>query len=92
MFTTSLHVNPMKCAGKMHIYPEDRGGGMQKEWIASGTLITRQGEVEGYVCVRDGIISEIGTDIRVDADAQGIVAPCFVNAHTHIGDSVIKDP
>lgn len=65
---------------------------MQKEWIAAGTLITRHGTVEGYVCVRDGIIREIGSDMKVDADARGIVAPCFVNAHTHIGDSVIKDP
>ncbi|NPV62758.1 MAG: amidohydrolase family protein [Methanotrichaceae archaeon] len=46
---------------------------------------------EGYVCLRDGIIREIGKE-KVDADLEGIIAPRLVNAHVHIGDSVIKDP
>jgi cytosine/adenosine deaminase-related metal-dependent hydrolase len=45
--------------------------------------------VEGYICVRDGIITEIGEE---SSKTDNIIAPCFVNSHTHIGDSVYKDP
>ncbi|WP_406656267.1 amidohydrolase family protein [Methanolobus sp. ZRKC2] len=45
--------------------------------------------IEGYMVIRDGIISEIAEE---KTDSRNIIAPCFVNAHTHIGDSVIKDP
>ena len=45
--------------------------------------------VDGHIIIEDGIIREIEeSTIRSDV----IIAPCFVNAHTHIGDSVIKDP
>lgn len=64
-----------------------------KEIILSGTII--HGDefelLEGYLAIRDGIIREIGRG-PVDADLDGIVCPCFVNAHTHVGDSVFKDP
>ena len=45
--------------------------------------------IDGYITIENGIIknieeSNIATDI--------IIAPRFVNAHTHIGDSVLKDP
>jgi cytosine/adenosine deaminase-related metal-dependent hydrolase len=45
--------------------------------------------VDGIITIEDGIIKEI-EEKKVTADT--IIAPCFVNAHTHIGDSVIKDP
>jgi len=45
--------------------------------------------VDGYVIIENGIIKSI-EESKVNSDA--IIAPCFVNAHTHIGDSVIKDP
>ncbi|NIA03326.1 MAG: amidohydrolase family protein [Nitrospirae bacterium] len=48
--------------------------------------------IEGYLCTKDEKITEIGTDTAVDADITGLIAPCFVNAHTHIGDSIVKDP
>ncbi|MGB8217881.1 MAG: amidohydrolase family protein [Candidatus Methanoperedens sp.] len=45
--------------------------------------------VDGYITIENGIIKNIEeSDISTDT----IIAPCFVNAHTHIGDSVIKDP
>jgi len=47
--------------------------------------------LEGYVCIRDGVIREVGQE-KVDAGFEGIIAPRLANAHTHIGDSVIKDP
>lgn len=45
--------------------------------------------IEGYIVVEDGIIKEVHEKKN---DSQIIIAPCFVNAHTHIGDSVCKDP
>ncbi|MBN1134191.1 MAG: amidohydrolase family protein [Methanosarcinaceae archaeon] len=45
--------------------------------------------VEGYICVKEGIITEIGEE---SSKTDNIIAPCFVNSHTHIGDSVYKDP
>jgi len=54
-------------------------------------------EIEGYVAIEDGIITEVGTggysgrgaDI-VDAGG-GIIAPSFTNAHVHLGDSAGAD-
>jgi cytosine/adenosine deaminase-related metal-dependent hydrolase len=45
--------------------------------------------VDGYLVIEDGIIKNV-EESTVSTDT--IIAPCFVNAHTHIGDSVIKDP
>ncbi len=45
--------------------------------------------VEGYITIKDGIIKSVEED-KVETDK--IITPCFVNAHTHIGDAVIKDP
>jgi len=45
--------------------------------------------VDGIITIEDGIIKEV-EEKKIAADT--IIAPCFVNAHTHIGDSVIKDP
>lgn len=61
------------------------------EQIISGTIIagTEFEPVEGYICLKDGIITEIGEET---SNTGIIIAPCFVNSHTHIGDSVCKDP
>lgn len=45
--------------------------------------------IEGSITVEDGIIKNIEEST---ATSDVIIAPCFINAHTHIGDSVIKDP
>jgi len=45
--------------------------------------------VDGYITIENGLIKDV-EESAVAADV--IIAPCFVNAHTHIGDSVIKDP
>jgi cytosine/adenosine deaminase-related metal-dependent hydrolase len=47
--------------------------------------------LDGYICIQDGIIKEVGEE-HVNADLTGIICPCFVNAHVHVGDSVCKDP
>ncbi|MEA1966340.1 MAG: chlorohydrolase, partial [Euryarchaeota archaeon] len=65
------------------------------EYLLSGSILCGEDfdVVEGYICIRDGVIAEICEEPgRVDALAHGIVLPAFVNAHTHIGDSVLKDP
>ncbi|MDY6966464.1 MAG: amidohydrolase family protein, partial [Halobacteriota archaeon] len=62
------------------------------EYVISGTVV--YGDefelMQGYVAIKDGIISEIGTG-KVESVAEGIIIPAFVNAHTHIGDSIEKD-
>ncbi len=45
--------------------------------------------IEGYITIRDGIIKSIEES---SITSNTIIAPCFINAHTHIGDSVLKDP
>lgn len=44
--------------------------------------------VEGRVVIEDGVITEI-EEAAVESDAW--VVPAFVNAHTHIGDSIAKE-
>lgn len=50
--------------------------------------------VHENIVVEDGVIVEIAKDVLKGEiiDAEGsIVCPTFLNAHTHIGDSIIKD-
>ncbi|MEA1932574.1 amidohydrolase family protein [Halohasta litorea] len=44
--------------------------------------------IDGRVVVDDGRIEAVE---RVDTDSTAIILPAFVNAHTHIGDSVAKE-
>ena len=65
------------------------------EYLLSGSILCDDDfdVVEGYICIREGVIAEVCEEPGpVDVRAHGIVVPCFVNAHTHIGDSVLKDP
>lgn len=63
------------------------------ELMLSGTIVYGDEfeEKEGYVVINQGKIKEIG-DEKIDATVNGIIIPSFVNAHTHIGDSVAKEP
>ena len=65
-----------------------------REILLQGTIIYGDDftPVEGYISIRDGIIREFGSEQQVDANYEGIVCPCFVNAHVHVGDSAFKDP
>lgn len=67
---------------------------MHGERVLAGTILYGEEPevVEGYLCIKDNIITEVGEDYEVDAHVTGLIAPCFVNAHTHVGDSVLKDP
>jgi cytosine/adenosine deaminase-related metal-dependent hydrolase len=64
-----------------------------REILLSGTIIYGDDfePMDGYICIKDGLIKEVG-DERVKADFEGLICPRFVNAHIHIGDSVLKDP
>lgn len=64
---------------------------MPEEQIISGKIIigAEPEVIEGYICLKNGIISEIGEE---KVKTNNIISPCFVNSHTHIGDSVFKDP
>ena len=50
--------------------------------------------IKANITVDDGIITDISRDAHegkiIDADGA-IVAPSFLNGHTHIGDSIIRD-
>lgn len=61
------------------------------EQIISGTILAgpELEPIEGYLCVKNGIITELGEERGSSAN---IVAPGFINAHVHLGDSVYKDP
>mgnify|MGYP000055990164 CR=1 FL=1 len=55
-----------------------------------GVILRGEGfePVEGRVVVADGEIEAVE---EASVDSDDIVAPAFVNAHTHIGDSIAKE-
>ncbi|WP_298683130.1 amidohydrolase family protein [uncultured Methanomethylovorans sp.] len=64
---------------------------MSSEQIIYGKIILgpEPETIEGYICLKDGVITDIGEE-KTSSDI--IISPCLVNSHTHIGDSVLKDP
>jgi cytosine/adenosine deaminase-related metal-dependent hydrolase len=66
---------------------------MPGEYIVSGPII--HGEdfelKEGYVVINGSTVKEVGFE-RCDSDIKGLICPAFINAHTHVGDSIVKDP
>jgi N-acyl-D-aspartate/D-glutamate deacylase len=74
------------------------GGGIVTDLvIRGGTVVDGSGRprVEADVRVRDGVIVEIGTQLRGDRelDASGcVVAPGFLDLHTHYDPQVLWDP
>ena len=61
------------------------------EFAVSGRIVTREGVIEGSVVVRDGKIHQI-LEGEKDGLIRGIIIPARVNAHTHVGDSSLRDP
>jgi len=66
----------------------------KSQLIVSGTIVYGDDFEDrvGYAVIEGGKIKEIGEGGKIEADMTGIVIPSFVNAHTHIGDSVAKEP
>lgn len=58
--------------------------------ILEGTVLHGRNfePVEGRVVVEDGTIAEVE---QTSVDSTDIILPAFVNAHTHIGDSIAKE-
>ena len=65
---------------------------MPHEYIVSGTILYGDDfePREGYVVISGHKIKEIGFG-RHDSEVSGLICPAFINAHTHLGDSVAKD-
>ncbi len=55
-----------------------------------GTIISGEemAPIEGTIIVENGIIQEV---IEEPVGSDDIIVPSFVNAHTHIGDSIAKE-
>src|ERR1700759_934123 len=67
--------------------------------ITNGKIIDGTGNswYYGNIAVKDGRIVAVGRDVMMDAvrtiDAKGlIVAPGFIDVHTHIEDDEVKEP
>lgn len=65
---------------------------MAQEYIVSGTILYGDDfePIEGYVVISGRKIKEIGFE-RLDSEISGLICPAFINAHTHVGDSIAKD-
>jgi len=58
----------------------------------SGEILTEEGLKKGYVGFEGEKILEQGkSSLPKKPLCKGLIVPSFVNAHTHIGDSFIKD-
>ena len=67
---------------------------MQREELTLSGIVVCGDEFEakeGYLVIAQGRIKEI-SDEKVQTAIKGIIIPSFVNTHTHIGDSVAKEP
>ena len=63
--------------------------------ITGGTVVTASEQFPADVYLRDGLIAQIGTDLRVEADevvaADGqYVIPGGIDVHTHLGEEVFN--
>ncbi len=60
------------------------------EWTIEGTILTGTEfePVEGRLVIEDNRITSIE---ETTVSSSTIVAPAFINAHTHIGDSIAKE-
>jgi len=85
-----------KSFGFINIKLQYSRGNMAKQ-ILSNAVLLEGDELEvtrGYFVIRDGMIEEIGEGApskRGKDIKRAFVLPPFINAHTHIADSVAKD-
>ncbi|OPY31129.1 MAG: chlorohydrolase [Methanomassiliicoccales archaeon PtaU1.Bin124] len=52
----------------------------------SGQMLTPEGFRPGHVGYEDGIVLEVGEGLVETAEAEGLIVPTFINAHTHLAD------
>jgi len=61
--------------------------------VLSGSVLTKEGVVDGYVCIEKGIVVSVEEgDPPLPPLASGLVAPPLVNSHTHCADIGLKVP
>lgn len=59
----------------------------------SGTVLTYDGLIEGYVCLENGVITEISEGRCPEEPlAEGLIVPPMVNGHTHCADGGLDIP
>jgi cytosine/adenosine deaminase-related metal-dependent hydrolase len=55
-----------------------------------GTVFDGDGFTEGYVCIENGVVTEIGHGRPPERPiASGVITPGLVNAHTHSADGLL---
>lgn len=59
--------------------------------FVSGEILTVDGFQKGYIGFDKETIVEIGKNVPKKPICKGLIVPSFINAHTHIGDSFIRD-
>ena len=60
--------------------------------FVSGEILTKNGFEKGFIAFEKGKIVETGSGNSPKKPiCRGLIVPTFVNAHTHIGDSFIKE-
>jgi cytosine/adenosine deaminase-related metal-dependent hydrolase len=63
-----------------------------QDTVLAGTLVTPEGARPGHLVLRGGRIREVVEgEEKVEARLRGIIIPPLVNAHTHLGDAVVRD-
>ena len=60
---------------------------MRSEFVGRW-LLTDEGAVEGFLRLENDEVAEIGLGFAPADSVRALVLPAFVNAHTHIGDSL----
>jgi cytosine/adenosine deaminase-related metal-dependent hydrolase len=61
--------------------------------VLSGSVLTEDGIIRGYVCIEDGVVEYVEDgDPPEKPLATGLILPPMVNAHTHCADAGLKIP
>jgi cytosine/adenosine deaminase-related metal-dependent hydrolase len=61
--------------------------------VLSGSVLTKDGFVEGYVCIEKGVVVSIEEGAPPERPlAVGLVIPPMVNSHSHCADAGLKIP
>jgi len=61
--------------------------------VENGWILTPEGLIKGCMAIEDGIIANLGKKVSTDRviDARnGIVMPGLINAHTHLGMTLLR--
>ncbi|MDR0509361.1 MAG: amidohydrolase family protein [Candidatus Methanoplasma sp.] len=61
--------------------------------VLSGSVLTDDGIIDGYVCIENGIVTAVeeGSPPKPHL-AHGLIIPPMVNSHTHCADAGLKIP